>query len=171
MQLKDELPVDHKLAGIYRYGALVCGLILLAFSALGFADALSPFDTAGGRIAGMTTNMALSAISLAVGLALVVGALIGGNFASMLNMVVGGLFVLSGFAHLFVLDKPANVLGFGMSNVVFSFLMGLLIMTFGMYGRVSSKLPHDNPYWRQRHTAEGGPERATPAAALRELGR
>lgn len=89
----------------------------------------------------------------------------------MLNMIVGGLFVLSGFAHLFVLDKPANVLGFGMSNVVFSFLMGLLIMTFGMYGRVSSKLPHDNPYWRQRHTAEGGPERATPAAALRELGK
>lgn len=77
MQLKDELPVDHKLAGIYRYGALVCGLILLAFSALGFADALSPFDTSGGQIAGMTTNSTLSAISLVVGLALVVGAFIG----------------------------------------------------------------------------------------------
>lgn len=28
---------------------------------------------------------------------------------------------VSGFAHLFVLDRPANILDFGMSNVLFSF--------------------------------------------------
>ncbi|MDJ0385325.1 DUF4383 domain-containing protein [Streptomyces sp. G-G2] len=165
MKLEDELPLDHKLAGVYRYGALVCGLILLAFSGLGFADLLSPFDTSGRHIVGMTTNTTLSAISLVVGLALVVGAIIGGNVASSLNMIIGALFVLSGFAHLFVLDRPANVLGFGMSNVVFSFLMGLLIMTFGMYGRVSSKLPHDNPYWRQRHANDTGTGAGTGAGA------
>lgn len=38
-----------------------------------------------------------------------------------------------------------------MQNVIFSLVTGLLLMTFGMYGRVSGSLPHDNPYWRARH--------------------
>lgn len=158
MKLKDELPVDHHLARVYRLGAAACGLILLTFGCLGFADALSPFNTSGDRIAGMTTNTTLSIISILVGLALLGGAAVGGNFASTLNMTVGTLFVLSGFYHLFVLDRPANFLDFGMTNVVFSFVMGLLIVTFGMYGRVSSKLSHDNPYWRQRHPREAARE-------------
>ncbi|MFI6639005.1 DUF4383 domain-containing protein [Streptomyces sp. NPDC050504] len=167
MKLREELPVDHHLATVYRCGAAFCGLVLLVFAALGFADALSPFDTSGDTIAGMSTNIALSVVSTVVGVALLVGAAVGGNFASTLNLVVGGLFVLSGFAHLFVLDRPANVLDFGMTNVVFSFLMGLLIATFGMYGRVSSKLAHDNPYWRRRHP--GRTDRETPRAPVAGL--
>jgi hypothetical protein len=158
MRLSDELPVDHKLATVYRWGSAFCGLILLAFGALGFADELSPFNTQGDHVAGMSSNGALSLISVIVGVLLVAGAVIGGNIASVINMVVGTLFLLSGFAHVFVLDKPANVLDFGMSNVVFSFVMGLVILTFGMYGRVSSKLPHDNPYWRRRHPREAAQE-------------
>ncbi|MFB6552494.1 MULTISPECIES: DUF4383 domain-containing protein [unclassified Streptomyces] len=164
MKLRDELPVDHHLATVYRYGAGFCGLVLLVFAGLGFADALSPFDTAGDTIAGMTTNVALSTISTVVGLALLAGAVIGGNFASVLNMTVGALFVLSGFAHIFVLDRPANVLDFGMTNVIFSFVMGLIIATFGMYGRVSSRLSHDNPYWQRRHAEQVARERESATA-------
>ncbi|QNS08316.1 DUF4383 domain-containing protein [Streptomyces xanthii] len=156
MKLRDELPVDHRLATVYRFGAGFCGLLLLVFAGLGFADALSPFDTAGETIAGMTSNVTLSVISTAVGFLLLAGAVAGGNIASVLNMAVGGLFLLSGFFHLFVLDRSANFLDFGMTNVLFSFAMGLLIATFGMYGRVSSKLPHDNPYWRHRHPGRDG---------------
>ncbi|MFB7512674.1 DUF4383 domain-containing protein [Streptomyces sp. NPDC056144] len=158
MRLKDELPVDHHLATVYRWGAALCGCLLLVFGCLGFADALSPFDTSGERIAGMTTNTALSWISVVTGLVLLAGAAVGGNIASTVNMLVGGAFLLSGFFHLFVLDRPANFLDFGMTNVMFSFLMGLLILTFGMYGRVSSKLSHDNPYWRRRHPREAAAE-------------
>ncbi|MEU5226467.1 DUF4383 domain-containing protein [Streptomyces toyocaensis] len=167
MKLRDELPVDHHLATVYRYGAAFCGLVLLTFACLGFADALSPFDTSGDTIAGMTSNVTLSVISTVVGCALLVGAVIGGNFASNLNMTIGGLFVLSGFAHTFLLDRSANILDFGMTNVIFSFVMGLLIATFGMYGRVSSRLPRDNPYWRRRHagrTADGARALAPPDA-------
>lgn len=170
MELKDELPVDHHLATVYRYGAGFCGVVLLVFAGLGFADALSPFDTAGDTIAGMTTDVGLSAISTVVGIALLAGAVIGGNFASVLNMTVGSLFVLSGFAHIFVLDRPANILDFGMSNVIFSFVMGLLIATFGMYGRVSSKLTHDNPYWQRRHPDQATREREA-ATAVPDAGR
>ncbi|MDH6565379.1 sterol desaturase/sphingolipid hydroxylase (fatty acid hydroxylase superfamily) [Streptomyces sp. SAI-208] len=168
MKLSDELPVDHRLATVYRYGAAFCGLTLLVFGALGFADELSPFSTDGEEIAGMSTNGVLSLVSLVVGLALVGGAVVGGNFASTLNMVVGTLFLLSGFAHIFILDRPSNLLGFGMTNVMFSFVMGLIILTFGMYGRVSSRLPHDNPYWRRRHAREAA--RESLAARRRERG-
>ncbi|MER7695813.1 MULTISPECIES: DUF4383 domain-containing protein [unclassified Streptomyces] len=162
MKLSDELPVDHRLATVYRIGAGLCGAILLAFGLLGFADRLSFFDTSGSEIAGLSTNGLLSLISVIVGGVLIAGAAIGGNTASTVNVTVGSLFLLSGFGHLFILDRPANILDFGMSNVVFSFVMGLLILTFGMYGRVSGGLPHDNPYWRRRH-----PEQADREAAAR----
>ncbi|RFC75092.1 DUF4383 domain-containing protein [Streptomyces sp. AcE210] len=164
MELKDELPLDHKLAQVYRWGAAVCGAVLLVFGCLGLADRLSPFNTNGGQIAGMSTNGVLSLISVVVGLALVAGGVIGGNFASTLNMAVGALFLISGFVHVFILGKGANVLDFGMTNVIFSFVMGLVILTFGMYGRVSSRLPHDNPYWRRRHPREAAAEAAADRA-------
>ncbi|MFJ2592371.1 DUF4383 domain-containing protein [Streptomyces erythrochromogenes] len=160
MRLRDELPVNHPLNRVYRVGAALCGLLLLLFGCLGFADSLSSFSTSGQHIAGLSTNGLLSTISIFFGLLLVIAAAIGGNLASTVNVVVGVLFVASGFVHLFLIGREGNILDFGMSNVVFSFLMGLLVMTFGMYGRVSGGLPHDNPYWRRRH-----PEQAALEAA------
>ncbi|MFF4264562.1 DUF4383 domain-containing protein [Streptomyces virginiae] len=154
MTLRDELPVDHPLNRVYRVGAALCGLLLLVFGCLGFAGSLSAFDTDGQQIAGLSTNGLLSSVSVVFGLLLFVAALFGGNVASTVNIVVGVLFVLSGFVHLFLIGRPGNILDFGMTNVIFSFLMGLLVMTFGMYGRVSGGLPHDNPYWQQRHPAQ-----------------
>ncbi|TLQ42980.1 DUF4383 domain-containing protein [Streptomyces marianii] len=162
MRLRDELPVDHALATVYRVGAALCGAVLLVFGCLGLADGLGFFETDGARVAGLSSNGLLSLISLCVGLLLLGGAVVGGNAASTLNMIVGTSFLLSGFVHLFLLGRPANILDFGMSNVVFSFVMGLLIVTFGMYGRVSGGLPHDNPYWRSRH-----PEQARREAGVR----
>ncbi|MEV0927398.1 DUF4383 domain-containing protein [Streptomyces spongiicola] len=166
MKLRDELPVDHRLATVYRVGAALCGVILLVFASLGFADGLGWFETDGARVAGMSSNGLLSLVSLCVGLLLLGGAVVGGNVASTLNMIVGAAFVLSGFVHLFLLDRPANILDFSMSNVVFSFVMGLLIVTFGMYGRVSGGLPHDNPYWRSRHPEQARREAGSTAQAL-----
>ncbi|MEU5312524.1 DUF4383 domain-containing protein [Streptomyces sp. NPDC021562] len=169
MRLRDEWPVDHRLATVYRYGAGLCGAVLLVFGCLGFADELSPFGTDGARIAGMSTNGLLSLISVLFGLLLVGGAVVGGNFASTLNMAVGTLFLLSGFGHLLVLDRSANILDFGMTNVLFTFVMGLLILTFGMYGRVTGGLTHDNPYWRRRHPRQAA--RESLAARRRERAR
>ncbi|MGW1590035.1 DUF4383 domain-containing protein [Streptomyces sp. NPDC002386] len=169
MRLRDEWPVDHRLATVYRYGAGICGGVLLLFGCLGFADELTPFGTDGTRIAGMSTNGLLSLISVFFGLLLIGGAVVGGNFASTLNMAVGALFLVSGFVHIFVLDRSANILDFGMTNVIFTFVMGLLIITFGMYGRVTGGLPHDNPYWRRRHPREAA--RESLAARRRERAR
>ncbi|MEU9078017.1 DUF4383 domain-containing protein [Kitasatospora sp. NPDC004745] len=151
MKLHDELPVDHRLSQVYRVGAGLCGAALLVFGCLGFADGLSFFSTSGETVAGLSSNGLLSLVSVVTAVVLVGGAAVGGNTASTINITVGALFVLSGFVNLALLDSSANVLAFRIQNVLFSFAMGLVIATFGMYGRVSGRLPLDNPYWRHRH--------------------
>ncbi|MFD7293220.1 DUF4383 domain-containing protein [Streptomyces sp. NPDC059897] len=151
VRLDEHLPLDHRLSKVYRTGAGLMGLVLLAFGILGLIDKIGFFDTRGDTVAGLSTNGALSVLSICVGLLLFVGMLIGGNFASTLNMTLGILFILSGFVNLALLDTDLNFLAFRLQNVLFSFVVGLLLMCFGMYGRVSGTLPHDNPYWQARH--------------------
>ncbi|MEU7095862.1 DUF4383 domain-containing protein [Kitasatospora aureofaciens] len=163
MKLHEELPVDHRLSRVYRAGAGLCGAALLAFGCLGLSDGLPFFSTDGEKIAGLSSNGLLSLVSVVTAAVLLGGALIGGNIASTVNITVGALFVLSGFVNLALLDSSANILAFRIQNVLFSFVMGLVIATFGMYGRVSGKLPLDNPYWRHRHP---GPSERHDSPAL-----
>lgn len=157
--LDEHLPVDHRLSRVYRVGAGLVGLGLLAFGVLGLIDRIGLFDTQGDRVLGLNTNGALSVLSLAVGLLLFFGMVRGGNFASSLNITLGALFVLSGFVNLALLDTGMNFLAFRIQNVLFSFVIGLLLLVFGMYGRVGSALPHDNPYWVARHPQQAERER------------
>ncbi|MCX4909082.1 DUF4383 domain-containing protein [Streptomyces sp. NBC_00878] len=166
IRLDEHLPVDHRLSKFYRVGAGLMGLVLLAFGVLGLIDKVGFFNTRGDTVAGLNTNGALSVLSICVGLLLFVGMVIGGNIASTINMVLGVLFILSGFVNLALLDTGFNFLAFRIQNVLFSFVVGVMLMFFGMYGRVGSALPHDNPYWRARH-----PEQAAREQRLRaELG-
>ncbi|MFJ1756886.1 DUF4383 domain-containing protein [Kitasatospora sp. NPDC088134] len=169
MRLHDELPVDHRLGTVYRYGAGLGGLFLVVFGVLGLTGAHPGFlDTEGKEVLGLSSNGALSVLSLVAGAVLVLGAVLGGNTASTINMVLGLLFVLAGFVGLAVLDSGANRLAFHISNVIFSFVFGFVILTFGMYGRVSGHLPHDNPYWRQRH-AKAADHPSGPPALVKVL--
>ncbi|MER7176695.1 DUF4383 domain-containing protein [Streptomyces mesophilus] len=158
VRLDEHLPVDHRLSTVYRIGAGLTGLVLLAFGILGLIDRVGFFDTGGDRVAGLNTNGALSVLSICVGLLLFVGMVIGGNFASTLNMVLGVAFILSGFVNLALLETDYNFLAFEIQNVLFSFVVGVMLMFFGMYGRVSATLPHDNPYWRARHPEQAAHE-------------
>ncbi|MFF1460928.1 DUF4383 domain-containing protein [Streptomyces sp. NPDC058330] len=154
-RLDEQLPVDHRLSQVYRIGAGLMGLVLVAFGILGLLDRIGFFDTGGDTVTGLNTNGALSVLSICIGLLLFGGMVIGGNLASNLNMVLGVAFLVSGFVNLALLDTGVNFLAFRMQNVIFSFAVGLLLMTFGMYGRVSNGLPHDNPYWRAHHQGDG----------------
>ncbi|MFF1644236.1 DUF4383 domain-containing protein [Streptomyces sp. NPDC058240] len=157
-RLDQHLPVDHRLSRVYRVGAGLMGLVLLAFGVLGLIDKIGFFNTGGATVAGLNTNGALSVLSICVGLLLFIGMVIGGNFASTLNMILGIAFILSGFVNLALLETDYNFLAFHIQNVLFSFVVGLMLMVFGMYGRVSGGLPHDNPYWRARHPEEAARE-------------
>ncbi|ARF55151.1 DUF4383 domain-containing protein [Streptomyces gilvosporeus] len=150
-RLDEHLPVDHRLSQVYRLGAGLMGLVLIAFGIVGLTHHIGFFDTGAHTVAGLNTNDSLSVLSIVVGAILVAGMVIGGNFASTLNIVWGALFLLSGFVNLALLQTSVNFLAFRIQNVLFSFVVGLMLLVFGMYGRVSGGLSQDNPYWRARH--------------------
>lgn len=164
-RLDEHLPADHKLSKVYRVGAGLTGLLLVAFGILGLIDRIGFFDTGGDRVLALNTNGALSVLSICIGALLFVGMVIGGSFASTLNIVLGLLFIASGFVNLALLDTGVNFLAFEIQNVLFSFVVGVMLMWFGMYGRVGSALPHDNPYWRARHPEQAAREQRAHAHA------
>ncbi|MEU1510893.1 DUF4383 domain-containing protein [Streptomyces sp. NPDC005811] len=163
IRLDDHLPVDHRLNLVYRIGAGLMGLGLVVFGIFGVMDEIGTFDTGGDQVWGLNTNGALSWLSIGVGLLLFVGMVIGGNVASTLNMTFGILFILSGFLNMALLETDYNFLAFKIQNCMLSFVIGILLLVFGMYGRVGSALPHDNPYWRARH-----PEHVEPGSEGRD---
>ncbi|MFF5702967.1 DUF4383 domain-containing protein [Streptomyces sp. NPDC012794] len=162
-RLDEHLPADHKLSKVYRVGAGLTGLLLIAFGILGLIDRIGFFDTGGDTVLALNTNGALSVLSICIGALLFAGMVIGGTFASTLNIVLGLAFIASGFINLALLDSSLNFLAFRIQNVLFSFVVGVMLMWFGMYGRVGSALPHDNPYWRARH-----PDQAAREQRVRE---
>jgi hypothetical protein len=146
-----EVNKSHPIFWVHRVGAVVVALVLWAFAILGFLSHTGFVTTQGARALGMTGNGLLSTISIVVGVVLVVAAVLGGHIASTTCAVVGGLFVLSGLLNLIVLGKPQNVLAFTMPNIIFSLVVGLLLLSIGLYGRGSGQLPADNPYRQSRH--------------------
>ena len=131
---------------VHRMGAFSVAAVLAVFGVLGFVGGLQFFSTDGGAVAGLSSNGLLSTISLLTAAVLVAAALKGGRLAGIVMTGVGTAFLLSAFWHLFVLNSDLNVLAFEMSNVIFSIVVGLLLLTLGLYGRISGNLPADNPY-------------------------
>lgn len=130
------------------------GFGLCVFGALGVADRLEFLAVRGEVVLGLASNGLLSAISLLVGGILIGAAVRGGRSSSTITVVVGLLFLLSGLVNLAVLDTELNLLAFRMSNVIFSFIAGMLLLFLGAYGRFSGGLAADNPYYRHRHHAD-----------------
>ncbi|MFN2534826.1 MAG: DUF4383 domain-containing protein [Pseudonocardiaceae bacterium] len=150
-------PSGSRLDLVHRIGAAVLGGGLCVFGILGVADRLEFLAVRGKVVLGLATNGLLATISLIVGGILIGAALRGGRSSSTITVVVGALFLLSGLLNLAVLDTPFNLLAFRLSNVVFSFIAGMLLLFLGAYGRFSGGLSADNPYYQQRHRNDPPP--------------
>jgi hypothetical protein len=102
----------------------------------------------------MTTNGFLAFLSMAVGFVLVFAAVFGGPFAAWAAIAAGAGFILSGIVNVFLLGTSLNVMAFTMPNVVFSWLVGAVLLTLGVIGRkehptddslYGSHLEHEDP--------------------------
>jgi hypothetical protein len=123
------------------------GAALIVFAALGFADRLAFFSTRGQvEVLGLSSNGLLSTISVIVALVLLAAAARSPRTASTVMIVLGPLFLLSAFVNSLVLSTRLNLLGFEVSNVIFSVVVGLFLLLLGAYGRISGHLPPDSPY-------------------------
>ena len=152
MTSADHARAQHSttLGTVHRVGAILMGVILWIFGTLGFVNSLGFFETTGGEIAGLNSNGLLSAISLIVGTILIASGIRGGQTASTVTAGVGVAFILSGLANLAVLDTGINYLAFTIANVFFSLIVGVMLLTIGLYGRVSGGLTATNPYKQSR---------------------
>lgn len=149
-----------RLDRIHRTGSVVIGLGLWVFAVLGFVQRLDFFSTMGAPVLGLSSNGLLSVVSVVFGAILIAAGARGGRTASTIETVVGALFLLSGVANVLVLDSTLNLLAFRMPNVIFSLIVGGLLLCVGAYGRFTGRLPADNPYnvgrGRSPEDAEGG---------------
>jgi hypothetical protein len=144
----DDVSAGNRVYAVQRIGAFAVAAVIAVFGLLGLANGLAYFSTDGERILGMSSNGLLSTISLVTAAVLVFSAFRSPRTASTVMIVIGVLFLLSALANLAVLNTGLNVLAFGLSNVGFSVVAGLVLLFLGAYGRVSGHLPPDSPYAR-----------------------
>lgn len=134
------LPINHRLAGFYRFLAALAGLYVLVFGILGVIRTAgdSLFDRGDVVVLGLHTNLAFSLLSVVVGVIVLVGAAIGRNFAHYLNLFAGGVFLAAGIVMLLLLETDANFLNFTVATCVASFLIGTFLVLAGLYGKSGS---------------------------------
>ena len=116
-----DLPEDHRLRRPYRVAVAVIGVVLLVFGVMGF----------------FAGNGLLSVLSVVAGVVLLTGVVVDGNVDAYVNTLAGGIFMGAGLASMAFLRTSYNYLGFTIWNVIFSFVVGMILFAAGLYGRVS----------------------------------
>jgi hypothetical protein len=135
-------PVNHHLLPLYRVLAGLAGVYVLAFGITALVRARSQPWFAQHDLPsalGLHANRAFAVLSIVVGAILVGSSVIGGNLDAWINLVGGIVFLLAGFVMLLLLRTDLNYLGFTMATCIVSFIIGMLLATAGLYGRVGSE--------------------------------
>lgn len=146
----------HPVHTVHRVGIGVLGLFLLAFGVLGLVRGLGFYTIHGEQIMGLRSNGLLAVVSVVMSLVLLAAAVHGGRTASTVGIVAGVAFLISGIANIFVLGTEMNMLAFGLSNVIFSLVIGMVLLFTGAYGRISGGLSPASPYYHGGGGLAGG---------------
>jgi hypothetical protein len=135
------LPVNHHLQPLYRVLAALAGLYVLVFGIVGVTrtGGYGFFQQRGTPSAlGLHSNRAFAILSIVAGAIVVGSALYGRNLDRWVNLIGGIVFLVSGFGMMVLLRTSFNFLGFTMTTCVVSFVIGLVLFTAGLYGKVAT---------------------------------
>ena len=134
------LPRNHPLRAFYRFLAALAGAFCLAFGITGLINSSGHgfFEQDSVRALGLPTNSAFAVASIIVGSAVVVAALWGRNSDRWVNLVAGPIFLVAGLLMLSLLRTEANFFNFAVSTCVVSFVIGMVLLTAGLYGHATS---------------------------------
>lgn len=135
------IPINHPLRPLYRALAGLAGLYVLLFGIIGFVQTrgLELFARQDlPWVLGLRTNPAFSYLSIVAGIVLLGGALVGGNLDRSINLAGGLVFLVAGMAMMTLLQTDANLLGFSMVNCIVSFIIGVVLLAAGLYGKVGT---------------------------------
>jgi hypothetical protein len=135
------IPVNHPLRPLYRALSGIAGGYVLAVGLIGFGKARGLGFFAQDdlpRVLGLQVNPAFSLLAILTGGLLVAGAVVGRNLDHYINLFVCGVYLVVGTAMLTLMRTDANIFGFAMSNVIVLYVIGMLNMAAGLYGKVGS---------------------------------
>ena len=163
------LPVNHPLRPLYRVVAGLVGAYSLVFGIAAFSRTRgTPLfaHTNLPWVLGLRANLAFALLSIVSGAVLVVCAVIGRNLDFLVNTLGGLLFMVVGMLMLGLLQTDLNILNYTVATCVVSFVIGLVLLTAGLYTRVGPA-EEDAAEERRRTTTPGLPpsERTRQARA------
>jgi hypothetical protein len=115
----------------------IAGFSYLLVGLAGFATHSDGFAArTGGAVLGtFQVNPLHSVVHVVLGALLVSGARAGGRAAALVNLVVGGIYLIMGGTGLFVLGSTSNILAINGADNVLHFATAALLTTTGLAGR------------------------------------
>jgi hypothetical protein len=134
-------PVNHPLRPLYRALSGLVGIYLIIFGIVGVVvtsgDGL--FGRAGHRVLGQGANLFWSIVCLILGVIVLVTTLLGRNLITETDRYVGWGLLVVGTYGLATARTDANVLDFTIATVVVTYLLGLVLIMAGLYGKVGTE--------------------------------
>lgn len=132
-------PINHPLRPLFRTLGGLVGLYSLTLGVVGLlrsgdAGVFQRQDLP--RTFGLPVNPAFAVVSAVVGALVLAAALIGRDVDRGVNIAAGAAYIVAGLVLLTVLQTDVNVFGFTVGSCVVSFVLGLLALTAGLYGKV-----------------------------------
>jgi hypothetical protein len=142
-------PVNHPAQPIYRAIGGLIGLYLVIFGILGV------IETSGGDffaqtdtlVLGQGTNLGHSLSSAGLGAVILIATGVGRNLDAVVNRWLAYVFMVIGLGCLALLRTDANVFSFTMATCIVTMLIGLVLLTAGMYGKVGTD--EENRAWQE----------------------
>jgi hypothetical protein len=133
-------PLNHHLRPIYRLLAALAAVYLVLVGALGLGASWGePFFHRGGDwVLGQRVNPASAWLHLVIGALLLAVVVLGGNLFHRVTLVLGWILCGIGVIVMAFLQTDANVLNASMANVITTIVIGLVVLTAGLYGKVGS---------------------------------
>jgi len=134
-------PLNHPLRPLYRFLAFLAAAYLTLFGAIGLGvTAGDPFFHRGGEwVLGLRTNPAAAWISLLAGLVLLIAVVVGRNVYYQVAILLGWGIPAFAMFLMAAIQTDANVFNASMINVVVLAVLGLIVLTGGLYGKVGSE--------------------------------
>ncbi|HZN20183.1 MAG TPA: DUF4383 domain-containing protein [Micromonosporaceae bacterium] len=134
------MPINHPMRPLYRALAGLAAIYVLVFGLVGLAETWGEplFGREPTHALGLRTNLAFSLLSVLVGIVVLAGLLVGRNVDRFIHLWGGCVFLGVGILMLALLQTDANFLNFTVATCIVSFVIGLVLFSAGLYGRVGS---------------------------------
>jgi len=146
------IPVNHPLRPLYRVLSFLAGAYLVVYGIVGLITTSGDDATgiAPHRILGEGGNIIWSIVSLVLGAIVLIGTVIGRNLDMTIDKYIGwGLLVIGAYG-VATGRTDADFLGFTISTVVVTFIVGLVLIVSSLYLKTAPESEAGEP----RHVRE-----------------